>query len=260
VATQSPGLVTRTTQRSPRGLQVADDGVVTSVADYLGDGLARGERVLVIATDTRTKRLVDALVGMGFDVAKARSTGQLTLLDVDDLLDEVTRGGTIDRVRFARCVSAILEGLTQGGRRLRAYGELVEVLFGSGRDETALEVETIWNELAALHAVALLCPCGPARTAEEAPVSDEIAVSSRMNGELASLCHELQTPVAAIAEWVAVLKAQLADGDAGPALLAKGLDIIQAQARAQERILAELRQLTGAVSGVYPRGTFSEDA
>jgi hypothetical protein len=40
---------------------------------------------------------------------------------------------------------------------MRAYGELVDVLWKAGQDAAAIRVELLWNKLAATHDFSLLC-------------------------------------------------------------------------------------------------------
>ena len=40
---------------------------------------------------------------------------------------------------------------------MRVYGEMVDLLWNTGRADAALALEVLWNELAAQHAFSLLC-------------------------------------------------------------------------------------------------------
>lgn len=53
----------------------------------------------------------------------------------------------------------MIEQLCRGkkDRGIRAYGEMVDVLWKAGQEVAAIRVEMIWNELAATHDFALLC-------------------------------------------------------------------------------------------------------
>ncbi len=47
--------------------------------------------------------------------------------------------------------------MTEGGRRVHAFGEMVALLWASGNREGAIRVEELWNELGRVHRFALFC-------------------------------------------------------------------------------------------------------
>ena len=87
------------------------------------------------------------------------------------LLSELARRGTIAEV--ARVVgytpSAISQSLLQlereagvpllerDGRRVRAFGEMVALLWAQGNQAGAIRLEELWNDLARTHLFSLLC-------------------------------------------------------------------------------------------------------
>jgi PAS domain S-box-containing protein len=70
--------------------------------------------------------------------------------------------------------------------------------------------------------------------------------ASRMKDEfLATLGHELRTPLSAILGWAQILGRKTPD----PALLAEGLEVIQRNARLQSRLIADLLDMSRIISG-----------
>jgi PAS domain S-box-containing protein len=130
-----------------------------TVARFLGEGLGAGEPVVVIATDAHRAAFCAALERNSVAVEHARACGQMHLYDARATLDEILVHGLPDRDRFRRIVGGALDAALAGreGRRIRAYGEMVDLLWRDGRRDAALRLEELWNDLARTHAFTLVC-------------------------------------------------------------------------------------------------------
>jgi signal transduction histidine kinase/ActR/RegA family two-component response regulator len=74
----------------------------------------------------------------------------------------------------------------------------------------------------------------------------EAEIASRMKDEfLAMMSHELRTPLNAVLGWTTILKQNKQD----EAKLARGLDVIERNARAQARLVSDLLDVSRIVSG-----------
>ena len=93
------------------------------------------------------------------DTDKAVHFGDLVCLDAEDALATFMAGNVPDPHAFTRNVGDILEQTVRGRLRVpvRAYGEMVDVLWKRGRTDAAMSLEMLWNRLAATHHFALLC-------------------------------------------------------------------------------------------------------
>ena len=133
--------------------------LVARVATFLRDGLSAGDLVTVIATDVRARAYMQKLESQGFDVEIARANGQITFLDARETLAQFMRNGEPDPDLFELTVGAVFEKHTAagGGARLRAYGEMVDLLWAQGDRQAAIRVEELWNELPSRHSFTLLC-------------------------------------------------------------------------------------------------------
>jgi PAS domain S-box-containing protein len=149
------------THRSSHVVQFYEDDefLRDSVAQYVGTGLVRGEPVVVIATELHRSALRGQLVASSFDVERAVSTGQLTLLDAAETLATFMVGDRPDWTLFERNVGAVIEKTARlrAGRSVRAYGEMVDLLVTQGKPDAAILLEGMWNELAKSHGFSLLC-------------------------------------------------------------------------------------------------------
>ncbi|MGZ8377968.1 MAG: ATP-binding protein [Gemmatirosa sp.] len=136
-----------------------DAFLAAAVADFLGEGIQAGEPALVLATAPHRQAFGRRLRAKGIDVEQARREGLLTWCDADVLLERIMVGGLPDEARFRAEVVPLLERaeLRRQGTAVRAYGELVDVLWQRGDMMAALRLEELWNELAETHRFALLC-------------------------------------------------------------------------------------------------------
>jgi MEDS: MEthanogen/methylotroph, DcmR Sensory domain len=130
------------------------------VATFLGEGLKLGEPALVIATIEQRAGIAAALTADGLDIELFRQAGFLFELDAAETLARfMPDGEEPDRHKFFEVVGGVLQQVAgrQAGRSIRAYGQMVDVLWQAGAHVAAVRVEVLWNQLAATRQFSLLC-------------------------------------------------------------------------------------------------------
>jgi DcmR-like sensory protein len=140
-------------------------GLASEVGSYLAAGLADGAAVLVIATEAHTRNLKEELATRGVVDAQAGEGQGMIFLDAADMLAEITVRERVDRDAFMRVVGELLRTAGQRGRSVRVYGEMVNLLWGSGDVTGAIELERLWNELIDELGFSLLCAYHSAKAA-----------------------------------------------------------------------------------------------
>lgn len=130
-----------------------------TIGTFLSEGLVSGQPAIVIATPDHAAAVQDALSSHLIDVARARHLGDLIMLDAEETLATFMHNGTPDKLLFQRQVGRLMEQAIRGRVRtpLRAYGEMVDVLWRRGQTDAAIRLEVMWNELAAMYSFSLLC-------------------------------------------------------------------------------------------------------
>ena len=143
----------------PHSMQVydADAHLLDAVSHFTGTGLAAGEAVVVIATASHRDQLDTRLRTQGVDVATARAREQYVLLDAAETLAQVMVDGCPEAQRFVDVVGGVIAHVGSRFPRVRAFGEMVALLWAAGNLDAALRLEALWNELAARHPFSLLC-------------------------------------------------------------------------------------------------------
>jgi hypothetical protein len=129
------------------------------VAEFLGEGLVAQQPVLVIATPEHRAGILAELTARHFDVDKTQAVGDLLLLDAAETLSAFMVDGMPDDSLFVAEMTRAIEQVSRGRTSctVRAYGEMVDVLWKNGQDVAAIRLEMLWNKLAATHQFSLLC-------------------------------------------------------------------------------------------------------
>ena len=65
--------------------------------------------------------------------------------------------GTPDPARFRENVVGLLERVSDAGREVRVYGEMVALLWEAGHVSSTIALEDLWNELVAEFGFSLFC-------------------------------------------------------------------------------------------------------
>ena len=128
-----------------------------AVAEYVGTGLRRGEAAILIATPSHRTAFMRRLEANGIAARKAAQRGQLLLLDADETLTRFTTGGMPDWQSFHALIGGVIAKVRLDYPAVRAYGEMVDVLWQRGERDAALRLEEFWNDLARLQTFSLLC-------------------------------------------------------------------------------------------------------
>lgn len=131
-----------------------------TVGQFLFAGLKAGDRVVVIATQAHRAGFLRRLADL--DVEGAISSGQLTLLDARQTLARFMVGDMPDPDLFRDMLDGVIAQMKGVGgehrhQRIRAYGEMVDLLWRDGSANAAIRLEELWGEAGETHAFALLC-------------------------------------------------------------------------------------------------------
>ena len=129
------------------------------VSDFLGGGLAAGQPALVIATPDHRAAVLEDLHKSGHEVDSQQAVGNLLMLDAAETLATFMSDGMPDAQRFEETSTRAIEKLCRGRKdcTIRAYGEMVDVLWKNRQEAAAIRLEMLWNKLAMSHDFQLLC-------------------------------------------------------------------------------------------------------
>lgn len=148
-----------------------DDELVAELAGFVVEALACAEPLVCIATREHREALEALLTARGTDLDEAVSSGAYTALDAAEALAGFMVAGRPDPDRFERVVGGLLDDVNRSGAPVRAYGEMVALLWAEGNEAAAIELEQLWNDLADSRDFSLLCAY-PTTALLTAPLQD----------------------------------------------------------------------------------------
>jgi len=134
-----------------------DDDLTAAVAPSVGAALAGHETAIVIATPAHRAAFWRACVAAGHDLAADVAEGRLLMLDAAETMAGFIADGRPEPFAFDRVVGGLVHRATGSGRPVRAYGEMVALLWDAGNIPAAVELEGLWNDLRREVEFTLLC-------------------------------------------------------------------------------------------------------
>ena len=127
------------------------------VAGYLLSALRSDGVAVVIATAAHQQAVEERLALAGVDLAAAARAGTYRALDASDTLAALMAGGQLDRGAFDRVIGGLIADAAHAQRPVRAYGEMVTLLWDAGLVNAAVQLEEMWVSLGLSHPFSLLC-------------------------------------------------------------------------------------------------------
>ena len=140
-----------------------EEELADRVAGYLLGALQHDGAAVVIATAAHRRAFEGRLTRAGVDLAAAAQAGTYRTLDAGDTVRALTTGGQLDRGAFDRVIGSLIADAGQGERPVRAYGEMVTLLWDAGLVNNAVQLEEMWGSLGLTHSFSLFCSY-PARS------------------------------------------------------------------------------------------------
>ena len=131
--------------------------LIQSVSKFIGAGLGSGESALVIATESHRTAVEEKLAAQCVDLAAVKARGQYMSLDARETLRKFMRDGVPDEDLFMKAIGELIARTASGRPGLRAFGEMVALLWADNEYEAAVKLEELWNKLGKTIAFSLYC-------------------------------------------------------------------------------------------------------
>lgn len=140
-------------------VQIYDDETrfMETLERFIGDGLVAGEATVVIATASHLTWLESRLREAGHDVTAARQDDQFIALDAASTLAQIMVDGSPDEERFFEVIGSVVARAKRRGRGMRAFGEMVALLWAQGHNDATVRLEQLWNAMIREQALAVFC-------------------------------------------------------------------------------------------------------
>src|SRR5581483_7614909 len=123
-----------------------DDFLLHSLSEFIATGLETGDACIIIATSAHRQGLEERVQAEGLDLTQIH--GQYIPLDAGETLAQfMVDGEGPDPDRFTQVIGNLIMQASKGQRRVRAFGEMVALLWAEGNRLAAICLEELWNEL-----------------------------------------------------------------------------------------------------------------
>jgi hypothetical protein len=130
-----------------------------SVATFFAAGFEAAEPAVAVATAANWPVIAERLEKRGWRVGELEAESMLYVRDADLTLAAVSDGDSPSPLKFRDVIGGLIDVAAEHGRgrRIRAFGEMVDILVRRGRRPEADTLERYWNELGARRQFTLLC-------------------------------------------------------------------------------------------------------
>jgi hypothetical protein len=134
-----------------------DEELLDALTSFIGGGLNTGESAIVIATPEHLRGLRQRLEQASVDLMRAMLEDRYIPLDASVALTSFMVNGWPDDQLFAEFTANILRRASIQNRRVRAFGEMMALLWEQGLKAATVHLESLWNQACERHTFSLLC-------------------------------------------------------------------------------------------------------
>jgi hypothetical protein len=134
-----------------------DDAFLALLSGFVSDGIDSGDAAVVIATAAHLEALHLKLESQGYSTASMISAGQYIPIDAEQMLSRFMVYDWPDENLFNQTVGKIIDKANADGREVRAFGEMVALLWAKGQVGATVRLEHLWNKFCQKQAFRLFC-------------------------------------------------------------------------------------------------------
>lgn len=134
-----------------------DNVLVDTLTGFVGGGLNAGESSIVIVTPDHLAALNQRLVESNVDLTRAIEEDRYIALDAETSLARFMIDQMPDEDLFGAFVGELMHRAAADNRRVRAFGEMVALLWARGDAAATVRLEFLWNRICQNGSFSLLC-------------------------------------------------------------------------------------------------------
>lgn len=151
-------------QPHPRGhfvqlYETAESSLTNNVSRYLSEGFKQGDGMILITTPEHFQAFCRGMEELGVGTELLLREHQLVFLDAQDALAQFMAGTEPDWNRFEHSMRSAMRQVRRKSEEagLRAYGEMVGILWRARKFSAAVRLEQFWNRLLEEQSFSLYC-------------------------------------------------------------------------------------------------------
>jgi len=130
-------------------IQVYDNDVIfiDTLTGFVESAFRANENAVVIATNRHLTALELRLESKGHRIESLIAENKFIPVSAEETLHEFIINDTIDESRFIKIVSGLFQHAGSNQKKVRAFGEMVAILWAQGNKEATLRLEHLWTRL-----------------------------------------------------------------------------------------------------------------
>lgn len=128
-----------------------------AVAYFIRGGLLNHELVIIIARTSLRNAIISHLNVMEVNVQFFKNQGQLKFLDAEFLLSRIVINDSLEEHVIQELIIRPVQIAHLKYGKIRAFGEMVDILWKRRQCERALQLEKLWDDLSKEYQFALFC-------------------------------------------------------------------------------------------------------
>jgi hypothetical protein len=134
-----------------------DEEFLDLLTGFVTGGVNAGECAVVIATAAHLTALDERLAALGFSVPSLISKTQYIRLEAEETLSKfMVHDWPVENL-FNKVISDVIVKAKRNSRKVRAFGEMVAILWAKGQVGATVRLEHLWNKFCENEAFCLFC-------------------------------------------------------------------------------------------------------
>ena len=135
-----------------------NDGIfLDALTGFVGGGINGGECVIVIATENHLNALNSRLRDYGISIDTLINDDRYIPVEAEEVLSKFMVDEWPDEKLFMQTISSLLIRGQSKGRQIRAFGEMVALLWAKGMNGATVRLEYLWNKYCEQNEFCLFC-------------------------------------------------------------------------------------------------------
>jgi hypothetical protein len=136
----------------------SDDVVLASLEGFVVSGFEINESVVIIATEAHLQALNTRLIEHGYNVTELQKNNLYLPFNAEDMLAKFMVNNWPDEHLFNAAVTSVVKlARNDKNRNVRAYGEMVAILWAKGLNGATVQLEFLWNKFCSKESFCLFC-------------------------------------------------------------------------------------------------------
>ena len=124
---------------------------------FIGSGFLAEDAVIIIATNEHRVEIQRRLATQGFNVGALMARDQFIVLDAEETLSKFMINNWPDETLFVETIMSLLQRVRKTNYKIRAFGEMVALLWQQGFNGATVQLESLWNKLHKQNEFTLFC-------------------------------------------------------------------------------------------------------